>query len=93
MTWSLWLTVRKGQLLIMDRLRRTVGTDRPLLLVVLRRADHPGHRRLDDRKVLCGILFVLYNRNDVTQLTPLIAAVPPVRAPATFGGGLRRLRL
>ena len=25
-----------------------------------RRADHPGRRRLDDRKVLCGILFVLY---------------------------------
>ncbi|MDT0479592.1 IS5 family transposase [Streptomyces doebereineriae] len=32
----------------------------PLLPVVRRRADHPGRRRLDDRKVLCGILFVLY---------------------------------
>jgi len=32
----------------------------PLLPVVPRRADHPGRRRLDDRKVLCGILFVLY---------------------------------
>ncbi|MFH8775749.1 MULTISPECIES: IS5 family transposase [unclassified Streptomyces] len=32
----------------------------PLLPVVCRRADHPGRRRLDDRKVLCGILFVLY---------------------------------
>jgi transposase len=32
----------------------------PLLPAVPRRADHPGRRRLDDRKVLCGILFVLY---------------------------------
>lgn len=32
----------------------------PLLPVVPRRADHPGRKRLDDRKVLCGILFVLY---------------------------------
>ena len=32
----------------------------PLLPVVSRRADHPGRKRLDDRKVLCGILFVLY---------------------------------
>ena len=32
----------------------------PLLPVVVRRADHPGRRRLDDRRVLCGILFVLY---------------------------------
>ncbi|MFJ3311054.1 IS5 family transposase [Streptomyces sp. NPDC086549] len=32
----------------------------PLLPVVPRRADHPGRRRLDDRKVLSGILFVLY---------------------------------
>lgn len=32
----------------------------PLLPVVPRRADHPGRTRLDDRKVLCGILFVLY---------------------------------
>jgi transposase len=31
-----------------------------LLLVPPRRADHPGRKRLDDRKVLCGILFVLY---------------------------------
>jgi len=28
--------------------------------VVLRRADHPGRKRLDNRKVLSGILFVLY---------------------------------
>jgi len=32
----------------------------PLLSLVLRRADHPGRRRLDDRKVLYGILFMLY---------------------------------
>jgi transposase len=30
-----------------------------LLPVVPRRAGHPGRRRLDDRKVLPGILFVL----------------------------------
>ena len=32
----------------------------PLLPVVVRRRRHPGRRRLDDRTVLCGILFVLY---------------------------------
>jgi len=32
----------------------------PLVPVVPRRADHPGRKRLDDRKVLSGILFVLY---------------------------------
>ena len=32
----------------------------PLLPVVRRRYRHPGRKRLDDRKVLCGILFVLY---------------------------------
>src|SRR5215469_5650442 len=32
----------------------------PLLPVVPRRADHPGRRRLADRRVLCGTLFVLY---------------------------------
>ncbi|MFJ9369182.1 transposase, partial [Nocardia sp. NPDC101769] len=32
----------------------------PLLPVVPRKARHPGRKRLDDRKVLCGILFVLY---------------------------------
>jgi hypothetical protein len=110
----------------------------PLLPVVPRRVDHPGRKRLDDRKALCGILFVLYtgipweflsqelgfgsgmygrsreaqnwtepgrpcpnrletpsdhrsaryplavivtggNRHDVTQLIPLIEAIPPVR--------------
>jgi transposase len=33
----------------------------PLLPVVVpRRRDRPGRPRLDDRKALCGILFVLY---------------------------------
>jgi len=32
----------------------------PLLPVVQRRTDHPGRKRLDDRKVLSDILFVLY---------------------------------
>ncbi|GGY16069.1 hypothetical protein GCM10010358_79810 [Streptomyces minutiscleroticus] len=32
----------------------------PLLPVVPRGAGRPGRRRLEDRKVLCGILFVLY---------------------------------
>ena len=32
----------------------------PLLPQVERRFRHPGRRRLDDRKALCGILFVLY---------------------------------
>ncbi|MFY4722695.1 IS5 family transposase [Streptomyces sp. LaBMicrA B280] len=32
----------------------------PLLPVIERRFPYPGRRRLDDRRVLCGILFVLY---------------------------------
>jgi transposase len=32
----------------------------PLLPVVQHDPRHPGRPRLDDRKVLCGILFVLY---------------------------------
>lgn len=32
----------------------------PLLPKVERRTHHPGRRRLDDRRVLCGILFVLH---------------------------------
>ena len=32
----------------------------PLLPKVERRFHHPGRKRLDDRKALCGILFVLY---------------------------------
>jgi transposase len=55
------MLVRKGQ----QQLPWVVSDDlwariEPLLPVVPRRADHPGRRRLDDRKVLCGILFVLY---------------------------------
>jgi putative transposase of IS4/5 family DUF4096 len=43
-----------------DRLGRVWERIEPLLPVVPRRADHPGRRRLDNRKVLSGILFVLY---------------------------------
>jgi transposase len=32
----------------------------PLLAVVPRNPRHPGRKRLDSRKVLCGTLFVLY---------------------------------
>ena len=32
----------------------------PLLPKVERRRRNPGRKRMDDRKVLCGILFVLY---------------------------------
>ena len=32
----------------------------PLLPQVERRYRYPGRKRLDDRKALCGILFVLY---------------------------------
>ncbi|WP_434099738.1 transposase, partial [Streptomyces minutiscleroticus] len=32
----------------------------PLLPVVPRGAGRPGRRRLEDRTVLCGVLFVLY---------------------------------
>ena len=58
----LWLgpAVRKGQQppwIVPDGLWARIE---PLLPVIPRRPDHPGRRRLDDRKVLCGILFVLY---------------------------------
>jgi hypothetical protein len=33
----------------------------PLLPVVERRYRYPGRKRLDQWKVMCGILFVLYN--------------------------------
>jgi transposase len=33
---------------------------KPLLPVAARKSRPPGRKRLDDRKVLCGILFVLY---------------------------------
>jgi transposase len=55
--------------LLDERVRRTfaVGTEKrplertwpPLLPVVERKYRHPGRNRLDDRRVLCGILFVL----------------------------------
>jgi transposase len=53
-------SVRKGQQppwIVSDELWARI---QPLLPGVPRRADHPGRKRLDDRKVLCGILFVLY---------------------------------
>ena len=52
--------MRKGQQLpwmVSDELWARIE---PLLPAAPRRADHPGRRRLDDRMVLCGILFVLY---------------------------------
>ncbi|WP_456243078.1 IS5 family transposase [Streptomyces luteolifulvus] len=52
--------MRKGQQLpwiVQDELWVRIE---PLLPVVPRRPDHPGRKRLDDRKVLSGILFVLY---------------------------------
>src|SRR6185437_722575 len=60
MVWWLGRPVRMGQQppwIVPDELWTRIE---PLLPVVPRRADHPGRRRLDDRKVLCGILFVLY---------------------------------
>ena len=57
----LGLAVRKGQQqpwIVSDELWARIE---PLLPAVPSGgADHPGRRRLDDRKVLCGILFVLY---------------------------------
>jgi transposase len=53
--------VRKGQQppwIVSDQLWARI---QPLLPVVVpRRRDRPGRPRLDDRKALCGILFVLY---------------------------------
>jgi transposase len=56
-----WLVtrVRKGQQppwIVPDELW---ARSEPLLPTVPRRADHPGRKRLDNRKVLSGILFVL----------------------------------
>jgi transposase len=58
--WWLNPAVRKGQKppwMVPDGLWERIE---PLLPVVPRRAEHPGRKRLDDRKVLCGVLFVLY---------------------------------
>jgi transposase len=41
-----------------------------LLPVVPRRADHPGRKRLDNRKVMSGILFVLYTSIPVLRSSP-----------------------
>jgi transposase len=52
--------VRKGEQppwIIPDELWARIE---PLLPVLPRRTDHPGRKRLDNRKVLSGILFVLY---------------------------------
>ena len=51
----------EGAAATMVRRGRAVGPDRAVAAVIPRRADHPGCTRLDDRKVLCSILFVLYN--------------------------------
>jgi transposase len=58
--WVVDQGVRKGQQprwIVSDQLWARIQL---LLPVVPRRADHPGRKRLDDRKALCGILFVLY---------------------------------
>src|SRR5713226_9269892 len=52
--------VRKGQQLpwiVSDELWARIE---PLLPQVERHYRYPGRKRLDDRKALCGILFVLY---------------------------------
>ncbi len=59
--WLVDQAVRKGQQplwIVPDELWARI---QPLLPVVVpRRADRPGRPRLDDRKALCGILFVLH---------------------------------
>jgi len=60
MVWRVSRAVKKGQQppwIVPDELWARIE---PLLPVVPRRADHPGRNRLDNRKVLSGILFVLY---------------------------------
>jgi transposase len=60
---DVWLDdvlVRKGEQLpwiVSDELWERIE---PLLPVRARRSRFPGRRPLDDRQVLCGILFVLY---------------------------------
>lgn len=54
-------SVRKGEpfpWIVSDQLWARIE---PLLPVVARRADHSGRRHLAQRKVLCGILYVLYH--------------------------------
>src|SRR5690349_14770163 len=60
MVWWLSGLVRKGQQppwVVPDELWERIE---PLLTKVERRYRYPGRKRLDDRKVLSGILFVLY---------------------------------
>ena len=47
---------RMARALVSDELREVV---RPLIPVVPRRFRHPGRKRIPDRQVLTGILFVL----------------------------------
>lgn len=44
----------------MDRARQPVGAIEPLLPKVECRKRHAGRERLDDRRMFCGILFVLH---------------------------------
>lgn len=58
--WVVDQGVRKGQQppwIVSDELWARIE---PLLPVVHHDPRHPGRPRLDDRKALCGILFVLY---------------------------------
>ena len=60
MVWWLSRPVRKGQQppwVVPDELWERIE---PLLPKVERRYRYPGRKRLDDRTVLSGILFVLY---------------------------------
>ena len=60
MVWWLSRLVRKGQQppwVVPDELWERIE---PLLPKVERRYRYPGRKRLDDRTVLSGILFVLY---------------------------------
>ena len=60
MLWWLSRSVKKGEQppwIVPDELCERIE---PLLPVVPQRPDHPGRKRLDNRKVLSGILFVLY---------------------------------
>jgi hypothetical protein len=68
--WWLSSTVRKGQQppwIVPDALWERI---RPLLPVVPRRADHPGRKRLDDRKVLSGHLVCPVHGNPVGVPAP-----------------------
>jgi len=50
----------EGAAAAVDGARRAVGPDRAAAAGHRAAADNPGRRRPDDRKVLSGILFVLY---------------------------------